>query len=100
MRRWTPFVISAKSKPLTDESRRRCLKQAAISAGTAPLASLLAAEVAAAEAADVTICAAAKGSDDESNPWSAPHGSTGPPTTSTDTPSYDAHMHNLIVHDY
>src|SRR3546814_8791900 len=77
MRRWTPFVISAKSKPWTDESRRRCLKQAAISAGTAPLASSLGAAVGAATAAAVTLGAHAQGADDASNPGAAPSGAKG-----------------------
>src|SRR3546814_1240978 len=74
MRRWTPFVISAKSKPWTDESRRRCLKPAAISAGTAPLASSLGAAVGAATAAAVTLGAHAQGADDASTPGAAPSG--------------------------
>src|SRR3546814_15238585 len=88
MRRWTPFVISAKSKPWTDESRRRCLKQAAISAGTAPLASSLGAAVGAATAAAVTLGAHAQGADDASNPGAAPSGAKGYQSSSPDEAAF------------
>src|SRR3546814_14867180 len=96
MRRWTPFVISAKSKPWTDESRRRCLKQAAISAGTAPLASSLGAAVGAATAAAVTLGAHAQGADDASNPGAAPSGAKGYQSSRPHEAAFVAALANVI----
>src|SRR3546814_14931594 len=88
MLRWMPFVIRPKSKPWTDESRRRCLNQAAISAGTAPLASSLGAAVGAATAAAVTLGAHAQGADDASNPGAAPSGAKGYQSSSPDEAAF------------
>lgn len=96
MRRWTPFVTSAKSKPWTDESRRRCLKQAATLAGTAPLASALGAAVGAATAAAVSLSAHAQGAVDASNPEAAPSGAKGYQSSSPDEAAFVEALVNVM----